>query len=90
MLAKGYLGFTLALILIAFFVSWLSDSYFDWLSRIPDMEAFVRDKDMQQGNYEDVPVGKYLGKERGFAAVFWGSFTWKSSWKGLKENLTWR
>ena len=69
LLAKGYLGFTLALILIAFFVSWLSDSYFDWLSRIPDMEAFVRDKDMQQGNYEDVPVGKYLGKEGGFAVV---------------------
>ena len=69
LLAKGYLGFTLALVLIACFVSWLSESYFEWLSRIPDVEALVNDKAMEQGKYEDVPTRKYLGKDGEFAVV---------------------
>lgn len=69
LLAKGYLGFTLALVLIAFFVSWLSESYFEWLSRIPDVEALVNDSAMGEGEYEDVLTRKYLGRDGGFAVV---------------------
>ncbi len=88
LLAKGYLGFTLALILIAFFVSWLSDSYFEWLSRIPDIDALVSDKDMQQGKYEDVPTRKYLGKEGGFAVVTEDGEIIYDSTGSLRRNFT--
>ncbi|MGN0734699.1 MAG: ATP-binding protein [Anaerovoracaceae bacterium] len=88
LLAKGYLGFTLALILIAFFVSWLSDSYFEWLSRIPDIDALVSDKDMQRGKYEDVPTRKYLGKEGGFAVVTEDGEIIYDSTDSLRRNFT--
>ena len=88
LLAKGYLGFTLALILIAFFVSWLSDSYFEWLSRIPDIDALVSDKNMQQGKYEDVPTRKYLGKEGGFAVVTEDGEIIYDSTGSLRRNFT--
>ena len=52
LLAKGYLGFTLALVLIFFFVSWLNEAYFDWLSRMPDVESLARDRNMQAGKYD--------------------------------------
>ncbi|MCI7618985.1 MAG: HAMP domain-containing histidine kinase [Firmicutes bacterium] len=88
LLAKGYLGFTLALVLIAFFVSWLSDSYFEWLSRIPDIEALVSDKDMQQGKYEDVPTRKYLGRDGGFAVVTEDGEIIYDSTGSLRKNFT--
>ena len=88
LLAKGYLGFTLALVLIAFFVSWLSDSYFEWLSRIPDIEALVSDKDMQQGKYEDVPTRKNLGRDGGFAVVTEDGEIIYDSTGSLRKNFT--
>lgn len=88
LLAKGYLGFTLALILIAFFVSWLSESYFEWLSRIPDVEALVNDRAMEQGKYEDVPTRKYLGKDGGFAVVKDDGSIIYDSTGSLENNFT--
>lgn len=69
LLAKGYLGFTLALVIIFIFVSWLSGAYFDWLSRMPDVMGLINDRRMQRGEYENVQTAKYLGKDGGFAVV---------------------
>ena len=88
LLAKGYLGFTLALVLIACFVSWLSESYFEWLSRIPDVEALVNDRAMEQGKYEDVPTRKYLGKDGGFAVVKDDGSIIYDSTGSLENNFT--
>ena len=88
LLAKGYLGFTLALIVISLFVSWLSETYFDWLSRIPNIDALVIDSKMQQGEYEDIQTRKYLGKDGGFAVVTEDGRIIFDSTGSIKRNFT--
>lgn len=88
LLAKGYLGFTLALVIISLFVSWLSEAYFDWLSRIPDIDALVSDKKMQQGEYEDIQTRKYLGKDGGFAVATEDGRIIFDSTGSIKRNFT--
>ena len=88
LLAKGYLGFTLALIVISLFVSWLSETYFDWLSRIPNIDALVSDSKMQQGEYENIQTRKYLGKDGGFAVVTEDGRILFDSTGRIKRNFT--
>lgn len=88
LLAKGYLGFTLALVLIFFFVSWLNEAYFDWLSRMPDVESLARDRNMQAGKYDEVKTGKYLGKDGGFAIITGEGIIIYDSTGSLKRDFT--
>ena len=88
LLAKGYLGFTLALVLIFVFVSWLNEAYFDWLSRMPDVESLARDRNMQAGKYDEVKTGKYLGKDGGFAIITGEGKIIYDSTGSLKRDFT--
>lgn len=88
LLAKGYLGFTLALVLIFFFVSWLNEAYFDWHSRMPDVESLARDRNMQAGKYDEVKTGKYLGKDGGFAIITGEGKIIYDSTGSLKRDFT--
>lgn len=69
LLARGFLLFTLTLVLLTFGVLTLSNFYYNHLSRIPDYDSLREDRELQAGNYPEVSAEKYLGREGAFAVL---------------------
>ena len=69
LLARGYVGFTVAMILITGISIWLSNLYFDRLARMPDIDGLAQSRELQEGRYEEVPLRKYLDQESVFAVA---------------------
>ncbi|MBR5230023.1 MAG: HAMP domain-containing histidine kinase [Firmicutes bacterium] len=67
LLARGYLGFTAALGVIILSVFLLSNLYYGWLMRIPDIENMISSKAFSQERYEDVRINNFLGSDGAFA-----------------------
>ena len=67
--AKGYIGFTVALILITGATFYLNQIYFENLARVPDIDSLIEDPALESGAYEEVPVRKLLGTGGAFAVL---------------------
>lgn len=69
LLAKGFLGFTAAVLAVTFFAYWLSGMYYVQISNIPNIGGLRQNQNLLDGKYEKVSAGKYLGKEGAFAVL---------------------
>ncbi len=69
LLAKGFLGFTLAVLIVTALTFWFYEMYYERLTRVPDIEKMLADDALLSGRYKSVPVSKYLGKDGAFAVV---------------------
>ena len=52
LMAKGFLGFTAAVLIVSFFTIWLSNAYYAQISRVPDMEGLRENQNLLHENYE--------------------------------------
>ena len=68
-MAKGFLGFTAAVLIVSFFTIWLSNAYYAQISRVPDMEGLRENQNLLHENYEKVSTEKYMGRGGGFAVL---------------------
>ena len=68
-MAKGFLGFTAAVLIVSFFTIWLSNAYYAQISRVPDMEGLRENQNLLHEKYEKVSAEKYMGKDGGFAVL---------------------
>lgn len=69
LLARGYLGFTVVLLVIFILVFSVSNAYYSWLFRSPDVDGLMASKAFEQGRYEDVNARNFLGSSGGFAVI---------------------
>lgn len=69
LLAKGFLGFTAAVVAASLLTIWLSDVYYARLSAVPDIDGLREDKNLLSGNYEKIPVSRYLGENGAFGVI---------------------
>lgn len=68
-LARDFLAFTVTMILILAFVFMLNSKYYNWLSRFPDYESIMADRELLEGKYEEINVSKYLGNKGSIAVT---------------------
>ena len=69
LLAKGFLGFTAAVIAVSLLAVWLSNVYYTQLIRVPDIDRLCEDRNLLSGNYDKVAVTRYLGQNGNFGVM---------------------
>ena len=69
LLAKGFLGFTGAVMAVSLLTVWLSNIYYARLSAVPDIDSLREDRNLLGGNYEKVSISRYLGENGAFGVA---------------------
>ena len=67
--AKGYIGFTAALLFITGITFYINQIYFENLTQTPDMNRLIKELEEEKEDYEAVPVQKLLGAGGAFAVL---------------------
>ncbi len=84
---RGYVVFTLVILFIAGLSIWLSQVYMDRLSRLPDIDGLAESEALLAGDYESIPLYRFLNEEDGFAVVDGNGALLFCSSKEIEEAL---